>query len=93
MEGLIDEEEDLTFETELKLFSFGTIILLEEMVSFLNVGLSKIRTIRESNLKGGTSYQTIVELEPSIIKSEDVCVRLEVSLEDKVYLKTYYHHI
>ncbi len=29
---------------------------------------------------------------PSIVKSEDFCVRLEVSLEDKVYLETYYHH-
>jgi hypothetical protein len=93
MEGLIYEKEDLIFETKLKLFSFGTIILLEEMVSFFNVGLSKIKTIRECDLKGGTSYQTILELEPSIIKSEDVCVRLEVSLEDKVYLETYYHHI
>jgi hypothetical protein len=28
----------------------------------------------------------------SIVKSEDFCVRPKVSLEDKVYLETYYHH-
>jgi len=27
------------------------------------------------------------------MKSEDFCVRPKVSLEKKVYLKTYYHHI
>jgi hypothetical protein len=74
------------------MFSFDTIILLEEMVLFLNVGLSKIRTIGEFDPKGRTSSQTIMELKPSTIKSEDVCVRLKVSLEDKVYLETYYHH-
>jgi hypothetical protein len=26
------------------------------------------------------------------MKSKDFCIRLEVSLENKVYLKTYYHH-
>jgi hypothetical protein len=26
------------------------------------------------------------------MKSEDFCVKREVSLENKVYLKTYYHH-
>ncbi len=31
-------------------------------------------------------------MEPSTVKLEDVCVRLEVSLEDKVYPKTYYWH-
>ncbi len=29
---------------------------------------------------------------PSIVKSKDFCVRLEVSLEDKVYPETNYHH-
>jgi hypothetical protein len=27
-----------------------------------------------------------------MVKSEDFCVKPEVSLEDKVYLETYYHH-
>jgi hypothetical protein len=26
------------------------------------------------------------------VKSKDFCVRLEVSFEDKVYFKNYYHH-
>ncbi len=29
---------------------------------------------------------------PSIVKSEDFCVRPKISLEDKVYLETYYYH-
>jgi hypothetical protein len=29
---------------------------------------------------------------PSTVKLEDFCVRLKVSLEDKVYLESYYHH-
>jgi hypothetical protein len=52
----------------------------------------EIRTIREFDPKIRTSDQTTMELEPSIVKSKDVCVRLKVSLEDKVYPKTYYHH-
>jgi hypothetical protein len=31
-------------------------------------------------------------VEPSRVKSKDFCIRLEVSLEDKVYPKTYHHH-
>jgi hypothetical protein len=30
-------------------------------------------------------------VEPSIVKLKD-CVKLKVSLENKVYPKTYYHH-
>jgi hypothetical protein len=37
MEGLINEEEDMIFETKLELISIGTIIFLEEAVSFLIV--------------------------------------------------------
>jgi hypothetical protein len=47
MEGLIDEEEDLIFETKLELFSIGTITLLEKMVLLMNVGVSKIKSIKE----------------------------------------------
>jgi hypothetical protein len=53
MEGLTNEEEDLIFEIEPKLFSIGTITLLEEMVSLLSVGVSKIRSIEEFNPKKG----------------------------------------
>ncbi len=34
MQRLTDEEEDLIFETELELFSIGTITLLKEMVHY-----------------------------------------------------------
>jgi len=37
MEGLINEEEDLIFETKPKLFSIGTITILDEIVSLLSV--------------------------------------------------------
>ncbi len=32
MEGLIDEEENIIFETKLELFSIGTIIILDEII-------------------------------------------------------------
>jgi hypothetical protein len=30
---------------------------------------------------------------PSTVKLKNFYVKLEVSLEDKIYLETYYHHI
>jgi hypothetical protein len=51
MEGLIDEEENMIFETKLKLLSIGTITLSEEMVSLLNVGVSKIKNIEKFDPK------------------------------------------
>jgi hypothetical protein len=74
------------------LFSIGTITLSEETISLLNVGISEIRSIEESNSKRRTSNQTTIKVVPSIVKSKDFCVRPEVSSEDKVYPKTYYHH-
>jgi hypothetical protein len=50
MEGLTDEEEDLIFKTKLELFSIGTITFLGEMISLLNVGMSKIKSIEEFDL-------------------------------------------
>jgi len=46
-EGLIDEKEDLIFEIKPKLFSIGTIILLEKTISLLHVGVSEIINIEE----------------------------------------------
>jgi hypothetical protein len=92
MEGLTDEEEDLVFEIELEIFSIATTTLLEEMVLLLNVKMSKIKSTEESNPKQGTLDQIVVKVVPSIVKSEDFCVKPKVSLEDKVYPKTYYHH-
>jgi hypothetical protein len=82
----------LNFETNLELFLVGTIIFSKETISFLSVGVSKIKNIEEFDPKQRTLDQTTTEVVPSIVKSEDFCVKLKVSLEDKVYLKTYYHH-
>jgi hypothetical protein len=54
MEGLIDEKEDLIFETKPELFVIGTFTLSKEIISVLNVGVSEIRSIEESNLEQGT---------------------------------------
>ncbi len=85
MEGLTYEEEDLVFETKPKLFSIGTITLLEEIVSLLNVRMSEIRNIEEFDLKQGTSNQTTTKVVPSIMQSI-FFVKPEVSIKNKVYL-------
>jgi hypothetical protein len=92
MEGLTYEKEDLTFEMELELFSIGTITLSEETISWLNVGVSKIISTKESDPEQKTLGQTTTEMVLSIVKLEDFCVKPKVSLEDKVYPETYYHH-
>ncbi len=74
------------------MFSIGTITLLEEIFSLLNVGVSEIRSTEEFDLEQRTLDQTITKVVPSTMKSKDFYVKLEVSLEDKVYPKTYYHH-
>ncbi len=43
LEGLIDEEEDLIFVTKPKLLSIGTITILDEIVSLMNIVVSKVR--------------------------------------------------
>jgi len=85
MEGLTYEKEDIIFETKPEFLLICIITLSEKTISLLNVGVSIIKSIEESDPEQGTSNQTIVEVVPSIVKSEDFCVRLEVSLEDKVY--------
>jgi hypothetical protein len=49
LEGLTNEEEDLIFEIEPKLFSIGTIIILDKIISFLKIGVSKIKFGGKSN--------------------------------------------
>jgi hypothetical protein len=51
MEGLTNEEEDLIFEIDLELFSIGTIIISDETISLLNVGVIEIKINGESKLK------------------------------------------
>ncbi len=92
LEGLIDEKEDLIFETKPQLFSIGTITISNETISLLSKRVSKIKINKEFNTKQGTSNQGTVEVAPSTTKTTKFNVRLKISLEDKVYLETYYHH-
>jgi hypothetical protein len=85
MEGLIDEEEDLIFEIEPKLFSISIINILDEKISLLNVAVTKVRINGESELEQGISHQKVT-------KTIEFNVTLETSVEDKVYPKIYYHH-
>jgi hypothetical protein len=41
--GLTNEEEDLIFEIEPNMFSIGTIIISDETISLLNVGVLEIK--------------------------------------------------
>jgi hypothetical protein len=52
----------------------------------------KIRNTKGFGPKLRTLNQTFAKVVPSIIKSKKFCVKLKVSLEEKVYSKTYYHH-
>ncbi len=52
----------------------------------------KIRINEEFEPQQGTSNQGARKVVLSIIKPKDFYVKLEISLEDKVYLKTYHHH-
>jgi hypothetical protein len=92
LKGLTNEEEDLIFETDSKLFSIGTIIMSDEIVSLLNIGVSKIKINEKSNPKIKTSNQRATGVVPLITKLKDFYVKPKISLEDKVYPKTYYHH-
>jgi hypothetical protein len=62
------------------------------MVSLLSARILKIRSTKKYDSKQRTSNQTTTEVVLSIVKSKDFCVKSKVSLEDKVYLETYYHH-
>jgi hypothetical protein len=83
-EKLTDEEEDSIFETEPKLLLIGINIILGETISLLSVGVSKIRA-KHLRLKNSISRAFNNEI-------RRLYVRPEISLEDKVYLGTYYHH-
>jgi hypothetical protein len=66
LEGLIDEEEDLIFETKPELFSIGTITILDEIVSLLSVKVSKIRTNGKSKPQQRILDKSKVEVVASI---------------------------
>jgi len=92
LEGLTYEEEDLIFETKPKLFLIGTIIISNETISLLNIRVLEIIINGKSNPKQQTSNQRVAKMVPSIINTTKFHVRPKISLEDKVYPKTYYHH-
>jgi hypothetical protein len=92
MQRLTSEDEDLIFEIERKLFPIDTITFLEETISLLSVEVPKIESIKESDSKQRTLDQTSTKVVPSTMKSKEFCVRPKVSLENKVYPESYYHH-
>jgi hypothetical protein len=92
MERSTNEEEDLIFEIEQELFSIDTITFSKETISLLSVRVLKINSIEEFDPEQGIEDQTTTKEVPSIVRSKDFYVKPEVSLEDKVYLETYYHH-
>jgi hypothetical protein len=59
----------LIFETKLKLFSIGTITILDETISLLSVGVLKIRINAESKLEQGILDQRAIELVASTTKT------------------------
>ncbi len=85
--GIIDDEENLMFANEPKLFSIGTINLPLETLDIVVVNTIQLKKITktidskaEPSCNFKSSAKTVVDKRP------------EVSLEDKVYLETYYHH-
>jgi hypothetical protein len=92
MEGLTNEEEDMIFETNSKLFSIGTIVISNEIVSLLSVRVIKIRINGNSTPEQRLLDQGAIEAMVSTIKTKKFNVSSETSLQNKVYLETYYHH-
>jgi hypothetical protein len=58
----------------------------------LSIGVSEIRINEESEPQQRTLDQGVVDMVPSITKTTKFNVKLYISLEDKVYLETCYHH-
>ncbi len=57
LKRLTNEKEDIIFETELKLLSIGTIIISNETISLLNIGVSKVRIKGKFDPDQGISIQ------------------------------------
>ncbi len=92
LERLIDEEEDMIFETKPKLFLTGTITISDETISLLSIGVLEIKISENFEPKQGTSNQGAIEVVPSTTKTTKFNVRPEISLENRVLPKTYNHH-
>ncbi len=74
------------------MFSIGTITISNETVSLLSVRVFKIKIIAKFEPKLATLDQKVTKVMSTTTKSKDLYVRPKISLEDKVYLETYYHH-
>jgi hypothetical protein len=92
LERLIDEEEKLIFKTKPKLFSISIITTLNETISLMSIGMSEVKFNGEFDPKQETSHQGAIEMVILTTNTTKFHVRLEISLEDKVYPKTCYHH-
>jgi hypothetical protein len=75
MKGLTNEEEDLIFETKPKMFSIGTITILNEIVSLRSVGITKIKINQESKPKQGILDQGAIEVVASTTTKIEFNVR------------------
>jgi hypothetical protein len=69
MEGLIDEEEVLIFETKPELFSIGTITISEETISLSSIGVLEIKINDKSESHQRTLDQGAIEVVPSTTKT------------------------
>jgi hypothetical protein len=85
--GITDEEEDIIFATEPKLFSIGIISLLKtiQFMKTTNVGIMDTY-VKTSISEQGYEVQSIEKKKPSNRYES------EVALKDKVYPKMYYRH-
>jgi hypothetical protein len=85
--GVTNEKKDIIFVIELKLFSIGIISLLETIQSMktIDVGIMDI-DVKTSILEWGSEVQNI---ENKILGNK---YEPKVTMEDKVYLETYYRH-
>jgi len=85
--GVTNEKKDIIFVIELKLFSIGIISLLETIQSMktIDVGIMDI-DVKTSILEWGSKVQNI---ENKILGNK---YEPKVTMEDKVYLETYYRH-
>ncbi len=85
--GVTNEEEDLMFASELELFSIGIISLPLETLEIVVINTvqteNNTKTINDK-AKPSCNFKSSVEI---VLENKP-----KVNLEDKVYLKTYYHH-
>jgi hypothetical protein len=85
--GLTNEEEDIIFATEPKLFSIGTINLLKTIQSMKTIDVE----IMDNNVKTNNSeFKFGVQSTEKKITSNKY--EPKVALKDKVYPDTYYNH-